>query len=1008
VKRHVLARWATIRTGVVNFANARRKRFDSLTEPPVLLVTGLLIIAAGTGWLVGFVAAIGCGKLPFSLFDLELTFSADTFTAMLETAAKCRNNVALSFVTADLIFPVAYALLLAAVYLWAERLRRFLPDEWEPGASETGLVRSRERPITPAPLRLLSSIVVVLPYVAAFLDIVVENIPLAIAAWLAPSGPNARPDGLVRALVWLGSFGAALKWTTLAVFALGLIGRTLRGPRGLVLWRVRFSVLAVLVGAIPLLLIPQGQDILQRLAEGDHPYVRIWTAIIVLTGAAMAVWYSARVLTLARLSRDEPRREDEWLLFFERNIPRMLGVAVLVLVGAALANAGLALKQFGLVTAVAYLATYALGRNYPDVLRAIGRRFVPPRSREAGPYMERVGHALLASALAVFIVWPSSARPFIWRYDASQRDQFALRLAAWLAVMAAWSLYLFVYHRRTLAAASQGGAPDLHEELRRGYAIDTLPPSAVRVAVIAAAASGTLLVLFTFGAVWVGRLFGPLVVLSLTVTNAVFIGSVVAYWGRKLRLPLVSLLLALSVVLSRWNDNHEIRTLPLAASADTVAAPGELRTRFRTWLAARAVEDTGTVPVVLVAAAGGGLRAGYWTSLVLATLQDRNTAFARHVFAISGVSGGSVGATVFAAMARDIPKRKESTACVSATDCVRRFMRDDYLSPVLAKMVAPDFAQWFVPVPIHWFDRATALEQSWERSYETTVGDSTLSSAYLSFYRDPSAVREVPLLLLNTTHVETGRRYVTAPFNDEGVFLDSRTIHHALGADMRLSTAAHNSARFTYVSPAGRLERRDGVSYGAVVDGGYFESSALATLGDVRREIMAALADTSALGDSVTRAAARRTRLVVVYLCNSPIGCRRDVSIDSSLAAQRGLAAEWLAPVKAVLNAQGARGGLARAQVARAPGSDFLQINVCDTLATQSSQTSQTKLEVGRSRVVNPPLGWLLSRLARNWMDSSLTSGRAAADTATRRGVKSCRQTNVAALDSIGGFLARR
>ncbi len=38
--------------------------------------------------------------------------------------------------------------------------------------------------------------------------------------------------------------------------------------------------------------------------------------------------------------------------------------------------------------------------------------------------------------------------------------------------------------------------------------------------------------------------------------------------------------------------------------------------------------------------------------------------------------------------------------------------------------------------------------------------------------------------------------------------------------DVRASTAAHNSARFTYVSPAGDLQRRNG----ALIDGGYFEN----------------------------------------------------------------------------------------------------------------------------------------------------------------------------------------
>ena len=60
--------------------------------------------------------------------------------------------------------------------------------------------------------------------------------------------------------------------------------------------------------------------------------------------------------------------------------------------------------------------------------------------------------------------------------------------------------------------------------------------------------------------------------------------------------------------------------------------------------------DARPYPVFIVAAPGGGIRAAYWTAGVLAALQDADRGFARHVLAISGVSGGSVGAGIFAAL----------------------------------------------------------------------------------------------------------------------------------------------------------------------------------------------------------------------------------------------------------------------------------------------------------------------------------------------------------------------
>ena len=57
-------------------------------------------------------------------------------------------------------------------------------------------------------------------------------------------------------------------------------------------------------------------------------------------------------------------------------------------------------------------------------------------------------------------------------------------------------------------------------------------------------------------------------------------------------------------------------------------------------------------PVFVVSAQGGGLYAAYNTATFLARLIDLCPGFRRHLFAISSVSGGSVGAAVFASALR--------------------------------------------------------------------------------------------------------------------------------------------------------------------------------------------------------------------------------------------------------------------------------------------------------------------------------------------------------------------
>jgi len=101
-----------------------------------------------------------------------------------------------------------------------------------------------------------------------------------------------------------------------------------------------------------------------------------------------------------------------------------------------------------------------------------------------------------------------------------------------------------------------------------------------------------------------------------------------------------------------------------------------------------------------------------------------------------------------------------------------------------------------------------------------------------------------PALLLNATRQETGRRIIASNIKTERhIFLDSFDEFNLLESDMRASTVAHNSARFTYMSPAGKLVPQ-GSPYlssksknrGYVIDGGYFENCGALTALELARQ----------------------------------------------------------------------------------------------------------------------------------------------------------------------------
>jgi hypothetical protein len=245
----------------------------------------------------------------------------------------------------------------------------------------------------------------------------------------------------------------------------------------------------------------------------------------------------------------------------------------------------------------------------------------------------------------------------------------------------------------------------------------------------------------------------------------------------------------------------------------------------------------------IVATAGGGIRAAYWTATILEKLENDfalpEEAVRPYLFAISGVSGGSVGAAAFEAA---LVSRDESNCGVMEKGCAHAtdFLKEDFLAPALASLIFEDTPSSFLP-DLGQADRAVALEQSFEHASNDLLTRPFLdlvSYTEAAIANGGPAPPWRPILLLNATHEETGNRIITGHVRiDRNVFLDSLDALHVLGMDVRASTAAHNSARFSYVSPAGDL----GNANGSVIDGGYFENYGALSALELARTAKAAL-----------------------------------------------------------------------------------------------------------------------------------------------------------------------
>ena len=468
------------------------------------------------------------------------------------------------------------------------------------------------------------------------------------------------------------------------------------------------------------------------------------------------------------------------------------------------------------------------------------------------------------------------------------------------------------------------------------------------------------------------------------------------------------------------------RVLPRSL-ADMALAPRAPRpsvtTALEKWLAALCKQGSACdseaeepLPVYFVSSEGGGIRAAYWTALVLATLSERIPDFASRTFSISGVSGGAIGAAVF------------RSCLAGATDspaaCVQRFGRADLLTPLVSAWMFEDLLARFVPTAhcatpgCGIMTRGAWFEQAMERA-APGLGD-----------RLVAAQREVatPYLLLNATWVETGERAIASDLAiDAGDFPTARDQSAILGHDLTLASAAHNAARFPFINAigtvrsagdacpdVGRSAPRGSSVCGHVADGGYFDNSGGHTTGDVLRALGRLLHQPEGATLSSRQLAWLRRNLVPQAImirnglearkiriesqasssASAPGQC--DAS-DPSLPRCRGrfwLLTDLLGPAVAAFNAvgTGANGRLAESLLDRTiEGARFdLAMRTTQPRVTTFDLRPEAAPESTRANVLYP-LGWYLSTRARSCME------RAAARNVSYRDL--CRADDAACVD---------
>jgi hypothetical protein len=452
----------------------------------------------------------------------------------------------------------------------------------------------------------------------------------------------------------------------------------------------------------------------------------------------------------------------------------------------------------------------------------------------------------------------------------------------------------------------------------------------------------TISLLASLPAVWfmpptfLPEMLGSISVLAISLTIMVVVFSTIYNWGLQTKIPGITILIGLILISSalNLNDNHRFRQI---SKLEKSALPA-LESSFQQWLANRPDRDRFSnkpYPVYIAAAQGGGIYAAYHAATAFTKIAEYFPNFPQHIFAISGVSGGSMGASVFSSLVK-VGAVNGQTLGQTAS----QLFNSDLLAPLLTMGLFPDLIQRFIPIPINDWDRATGLEVAFEKAWDKLSLPNQDNPLRQSFYQHWQPQGIAPALVLNTTVVETGDRLVISPFkiqlpNKQNIAIDEPDL------DLKLSTAAVLSARFPYFTPVGSYQRSSDKRKLRLADGGYFDNSGIPTALDIGRNLQ--------------RLKGYGKTFEIVYL--SLIDGQFNGS--TTQLNSEGLN-EVLSPVRALFSARQSR---SRSAV------ELSTFTVNDGIDDPLKYKFRTLFLKKSGEGVKLPLGWLISKRSRKFID---------------------------------------
>ncbi|MGA7326680.1 MAG: hypothetical protein WBX25_19865 [Rhodomicrobium sp.] len=444
---------------------------------------------------------------------------------------------------------------------------------------------------------------------------------------------------------------------------------------------------------------------------------------------------------------------------------------------------------------------------------------------------------------------------------------------------------------------------------------------------------------------------------TLSIKRAAFLFVVFGAWlpfvtilaalSNRFQFPFITALILIGAGLTLLiGDGHDVRIAKIAEEQQKSLKPVSFADAIKGWKAASGWDAKGcdgpaaniaACPrPIIVAGEGGGSRAAFLTASILGALEDDSRdkvkypaarAFHNQLFAISSVSGSSVGAALFvsalkarpnyenleelkkalyrqrlwfpnvatANLSRADPKQVQAdgikkqflTDFVGYKDALQATLSNDFISPPVVAYLARDILT-LSRLPFV-YDRAGILERSWEDAFDDVFGATGKGSLLPGPMRAaaPEPGNWMPLLFMNATSIETGRRVILTPVKmsepiapGKPLFIDAYDLEELLcspyvdpntgqlpqlstldsiarllpslfspvanakcdsrkpkSVGIRLSTAAGVSARSPFVSPHAVIRDTRAQITDSAVDGGYFDNSGVVTAMEIAQAL---------------------------------------------------------------------------------------------------------------------------------------------------------------------------